>query len=108
MRKILVMVCSLMTLGGSIVWARTWVETQFTGFSIIMDRDTPGALLQLTIRTSTTTATGVGVRDISQARMPLARLTLATRNACRACYNEVFDTFSADESIPTPVPTSTP
>jgi hypothetical protein len=84
------------------------VETHLTGFTVSLDRDTPGELLQLRVTADTTSDTGVPIRGLSDLRIPLARLTAATRVACRACYNEVFDLVSADETIPTPRPTSTP
>ena len=108
MRKILLMVCSLMFLGGGIVWARTWIETHLTGVAVTLDRDTPGALLQITVRASTQTAGGEIVREVDRARLPLAQLAPGVRVACRTCYDAVFDAYSLSEDIPTPEPTVTP
>jgi hypothetical protein len=108
MRKRMILLCMLVAVGFGIAHARTFIEGRLASFNVILDRDTPGSLLEILVRATTQTQTGTLVREVDNIKVPLASLSPSVRAACRTCYDSVFDSYSLTEEIPTPTPTATP
>ena len=102
MKKHILFAGVLFVLSSVAAFALTFTESKLGMFSVTLDRDTPGSLLQLTVHAATQNADGEQVRLVDNSRIQPSQIAPAVRVACRTCYDAVFDAYSLSEAIPTP------